>query len=74
MKEILGRAKSTKGSFPNCFNQFSVDIGLKLASMIPKSQTKFDDYLNLHQTFMGEANLAHDKLKEALRRFKPKKS
>ena len=42
--------------------------------MIPKSQTKFGDYLNLHQTFMGEANLADDKLKEALRRFKPKKS
>ena len=42
--------------------------------MIPKSQTKFDDYLNLHQTFMGEANPTDDKPKEALRRFKPKKS
>ena len=74
MKEILGGAKSTEGSFPNCFNQFFVDIGPKLASMIPKSQTKFDDYLNPHQTFMGEANLTDDKLKEALRRFKPNKS
>ena len=42
--------------------------------MIPKSQTKFDDCLNPHQTFMGEANLTDDKLKEALRRFKPNKS
>ena len=42
--------------------------------MIPESQTKFDQYLNPHQTFMGEANLTDDKLKEALRSLKPNKS
>ena len=40
----------------NCFNKFFVDIGPKLASMIPESQTKFDQYQNPHQTLMGEAN------------------
>ena len=91
IKEIIGRAKSTKGSFPkrmiiddqetfdqgkiaNCFNKFFVDIGPKLASMIPESQTKFDQYLNLHQTFMGEANLTDDEVKEALRSLKPNRS
>ena len=42
--------------------------------MIPESQTKFDQYLNPHQTFMGEANLTDDELKEALRSLKPNKS
>ena len=37
----------------NCFNKFFVDIGPKLASMIPESQTKFDQYLSPHQTLMG---------------------
>ena len=40
----------------NSFNKFFVDIGPKLASMIPESQTKFDQYQNPHQTLMGEAN------------------
>ena len=42
--------------------------------MIPESQTKFDQYLNPHQTFMGETNLTDDELKETLRNLKPKKS
>ena len=90
IKEIIGGAKSTKGSFPkgmiingqvifdqgkiaNCFNKFFVNTGPKLASMIPDSQTKFDQYLNPHQTLMGEANLTDDKIKEALRSLKRNK-
>ena len=69
-------AKSTKDSFPrmiidceeifdqgkiaNCFTKFFVGIAPKLASMIPESQTKFDQYLNLHQTLKGEENLTDD--------------
>ena len=34
--------------------------------MIPESQTKFDQYLNPDQTFMGEPNLTDDELKETL--------
>ena len=35
---------------------------------------QFDQYLNPHQTFMSEANLSDDKVKEALRSLKPNKS
>ena len=45
-----------QGKIANCFNKFFVDIGPKLASMIPESQTKFDQYQNPHQTLMGDAN------------------
>ena len=62
-----------QGNITNCFNKFFVDIGPKLASMIPELQRKFDQYLNPHQTFMGEANLIDDELKDALRGLKPKK-
>ena len=65
---------SDQGKIANCFDKFFVDIGPKLATMIPESQTKFDQYLNPHQTFMGEANLTDDELKEALRCLKPHKS
>ena len=41
--------------------------------MIPELQRKFDQYLNPHQTFMGEVNLIDDELKDALRGLKPKK-
>ena len=58
----------------NCFNNFFADIGPKLASMISESQAKLDQYLNPHQTFMGEANLTDDEVKEALRSLKPIKS
>ena len=68
-QEILDQEK-----IANCFNKFFVDIGPKLASMIPESQKKFDQYLNPHQTFMGEANLTDDEVKEALRSLKPNKS
>ena len=51
----------------NCFNEFFLDIDLKLASIRPELQTKFDQYLNPHQFFMGQANLIDDKLKETLR-------
>ena len=86
IKEIIGGAKSTKrmiiddqeifdqGKIANSFNKFFVDIGRKLASMIPELHTKFDQYLNPHQTFMGEANLTDDELKEALRSLKSNKS
>ena len=42
--------------------------------MIPELQTKFDQYLNPHQTFMSEANHTDDELKEVLRSLKPNKS
>ena len=65
---------SDQGKMANCFNKFFVDTGRKLASMIPDSQSKFDQYLKPHQTFMGEANLTDDELKEALGSLKPNKS
>ena len=58
----------------NCFNKFFVDIGPKLGSMISEPQTKFDQYLNPQQNFMGEANLTDDEVKEALRSLMPNKS
>ena len=42
--------------------------------MIPESQTIFDQYLNPHQTIMGEGNFTDDELKEALRNSKKQKS
>ena len=56
-----------EGKIANCFNKFFVDIGPKLASVIPELQTKLDQYLNSHQTFMDEANLTDDEAKETLR-------
>ena len=41
--------------------------------MIPELQKKFDQYLNPHQTLMGEANLTDDEIEEALRNLKPNK-
>ena len=35
-----------QGKIENCFNKFFVGIGPTLASVIPESQTKFDQYLN----------------------------
>ena len=43
---IDGQEIFDQGKIANCFNKFFVDIGPKLASMIPESQTKFDHYLN----------------------------
>ena len=57
---IDGQEIFDQGKIANCFNKFFVDIGPKLGSMIPKSQTKFDQYLNPHQTLMGEENLTDD--------------
>ena len=65
---------SDQGKIANCLNKFFVDIGPKLAPVIPELQTKFDQYLNPHQTLMGEADLTDYELKEALRSLKPKKS
>ena len=65
---------SDQGKIANYFNKFFVDIGTKLASMIPELQTKFDQYLNPHQTFIGKVNLTNDELKEASRSLKPNKS
>ena len=42
--------------------------------MIPESEKKIDQYLNPHQTLMGEANLTDDEIKEVLRRLKPNKN
>ena len=39
---IDGQEIFYQGKIANCFNQFFVDIGAKLASVIPESQTKFD--------------------------------
>ena len=71
---IDGQEIFDQGKIANCFNKFFVDIGSKLASMIPKSQRKLDQYLNPHQTQMGEANLTDDEINEALRSLKPNKS
>ena len=49
---------SDQGKIVNCFSKFFVDIGPKLASMIPESQT----------------NLTDDEVKEALRGLKPNKT
>ena len=53
---------------------FFVDTGPKLASIIPESQAKLEQYVSPHQTIMGEANLIDDELKNALRSLKPNKS
>ena len=50
---IDGQEKIDQGKMANCFNKFFVDIGPKLASMIPESQTKFDQYRNPYQTLIG---------------------
>ena len=68
-QEILDQGKIT-----DSFNKFLVDIGPKLASMSPESQTKFDQYLNPHQTLMGKTNPTDDEIKEALRSLKLNKS
>ena len=71
---IDGQKMFDQEKIANCFNKFFVDIGSKLASLVPESQTKFDQYLNSHQTFMGEANLTDNEVKETLRSLKPNKS
>ena len=71
---IDGQEIFDQGKITYCFNKFFVDIGPKLASMIPESQTKFDQYLNPHQTLMGKANLTDDEIKEDSRSLKPNKS
>ena len=63
---IDGQEISDQGKIANCFSKFCIDIGPKLVSMIPESQAKFDQYLNPHQTLMGEANLTDDEIKWAL--------
>ena len=60
---IDGQEIFYQGKVANCFNKFFVDIGPKLASIIPESQTKFNQYLNSYQTFIGEANLTDDEVK-----------
>ena len=57
---IDGQEIFDQGKIANCFNNFFVYIGPKLASMIPESEKKIDQYLNPHQTLMGEANLTDD--------------
>ena len=71
---IDGQEIFDKEKIANCFNTFFVDIGPKLPSMIPESQTKFDQYLKPHQTLIGEANLTDNEVKVALRSLKPNKS
>ena len=41
----------------NCSSRSQTGIGPKLASLILGSQTKLNKYSNLHQIFLGEANL-----------------
>ena len=71
---IDGQEILDQGKIANWFNTFFVDIGPKLASMIPESQTKFDQYLNPHQILIGEANLTDDEVTEALRILRLNKS
>ena len=37
--------------------QFFIDIGVNIVSIIPESQIKFDLFLNPHQTILGGENL-----------------
>ena len=63
-QEIFDQEKIAKR-----FNKFFVSkklIGPKLASMILESQTKFDQYPNLHQTLMCKSNLIDGELIKAL--------
>ena len=62
---IDGQETFDQRKIANSFNKFFVDIGPKLTAMILESQTKFDQYLNSHQTLMGEANLTDDEIKKA---------
>ena len=64
VKKITGKAKSSNNIFKrmiiddhetfdqekiaNCSNKFFVDITSKLNSIIPQSQTKFDQFLKPH--------------------------
>ena len=41
----------------NCSSRSQTGIGPKLASLVLGSQTKLNKYSNLHQIFLGEANL-----------------
>ena len=61
---IDGQEIFNQGKIANWFNKLFLDTGTKLAWMIPDLQTKFDQYLNSHQTFMGEANFTDDEVKE----------
>ena len=54
------------GALSSKYGKFFVDIGLTLASRIHESQAKFYQYLNQHQTSIGEANLIDDELKKSL--------
>ena len=47
---IDGQEIFDQGKIANYFNTFFVYISPKLASMIPESQIKFDQYLKPHQT------------------------
>ena len=71
---VDGQEIFDQGLIANCFNTFFVDIGRKLASMIPKLQAKFDQFLNPQQTFMGEVKLTDNEVKESLKTLKPNKS
>ena len=57
---IYGQKIFDQGKIANCLNKFFVDVVPKLATVFRELQTKFDQYLNPHQTFMGEANLTDD--------------
>ena len=67
MKKHSSQETFDQGKIANCFNKFFVDIYPKLAPMITQSQAKLDQYLNPHQTLMGEADNTDDELKETLR-------
>ena len=64
---IDGQEIFDQGKTANYFNKFFLDIVPELDLMNCESQTIFYQYLNPHQTFMGEANLTDDELKEASR-------
>lgn len=49
----------------NCFVKSFIDIGRKIASIIPESQIKFDQYLSSHQPIFGEENLDDDEKKRS---------
>ena len=71
---IDGQETFDQGMVANRFNKSFIDIVPKLSLMISEWQTKFDQYLNPHQTPMGKANLNDNEVKDTLRGLKPNKS
>ena len=69
-----GKAYSNEGDIANGFNKFFVNIGPKLANIIPPSMKHFSTFLNepVHQNFVF-ANVTHQSVLKCLSSLKTKK-